>query len=220
MKLEQYGYCSNNAQFQANINISNVFEYRQCYEGCKTHGYNHIAVSTSGECKCVESSCAEDTYSLIDAGYCVDSIATGYSSKYSLDLEGCFQQCLQSEYDFFIQHGTSNCYCGHSKENAQLVSEDHQCASGDLGSSGGFASLEACIQQGQSDGATHISYKNGWCMRSSVCPQTPNAGYMIYKLECSSWTTDTSYSSYRLTRVSTGDYAWATYSPLDDASPP
>ena len=55
MKLEQYGYCSNNAQFQANINISNVFEYRQCYEGCKTHGYNHIAVSTSGECKCVES---------------------------------------------------------------------------------------------------------------------------------------------------------------------
>ena len=55
MKLEQYGYCSNNAQFQANINISNVLEYRQCYEGCKTHGYNLIAVSTSGECKCVES---------------------------------------------------------------------------------------------------------------------------------------------------------------------
>ena len=64
MKLEQYGYCSNNAQFQANINISNVLEYRQCYEGCKTHGYNLIAVSTSGECKCVELCVPEPTVSI------------------------------------------------------------------------------------------------------------------------------------------------------------
>lgn len=150
MKLETYGYCSNNAQFQANINISNVLEYRQCYEGCKTHGYEHIAVSTSGECKCVEL-CNEDTYSLSDAGYCLAH--DGYTgAHHPPDIEGCFEECLQTEYDFFIYDPNENCYCGHSKE----------------------------------------------------------------KTECSSWKSDTSYSSYRINRAI--DYAWATYSPIDKVS--
>jgi len=68
MKMDQYGYCNNNAQFQTNINTSNVLEYRLCHEGCLTHGYDHIAVSTSGECKCVES-CAPTTVDYAWATY-------------------------------------------------------------------------------------------------------------------------------------------------------
>ena len=64
-----------------------------------------------------------------------------------------------------------------------LLATDYHCPGGGSGSSGGFT-LETCMYQGRVEGATHISYKDGWCMRTTSCAESgwvANAAYNIYE---------------------------------------
>ena len=201
MKFEQYGYCNNNAQFQANINISNVLEYRQCYEGCKTHGYNHIAVSTSGECKCVES-CSPGSQ-LPPAGYyefqkpdwagdihpwgrC--DTTTTYDS-WKLTWDECYEQAGADPNDpqpFFSSYGTQYTY------GFQCATFDtcDSIESGTYWEWKSYTTLNCANNQ-------YLDPAQGACVS---CPSGKYGGG--HALACSD-----------------PDYAWATYSPIDDMSP-
>ena len=56
------------------------------------------------------------SYSLIDTGFCPHGAFTVFDN---LDLEGCFEECLQSEYDFFLHRPGGSCFCGYTKEKTE-----------------------------------------------------------------------------------------------------
>ena len=200
MKLEQYGYCSNNAQFQANINISNVLEYRQCYEGCKTHGYNLIAVSISGECKCVEScSTAQlppaDYYEFQKPDWAGDihpwgrcDTTTTYDS-WKLTWDECYEQAGADPNDpqpFFSSYGTQYTY------GFQCATFD-TCDSIESGTYWEWKTYTTLNCAGNQ----YLDTAQGACVS---CPSGKYGGGHV--LACSD-----------------PDYEWATYSPIDDMSP-
>ena len=178
------GYCGGNPGFATPDQTGTLEKcYDQCLEADKYEYF--IYADTTKACYCGHSSTVENCPA--NPGWVAPAADNAYKTYEIIkwnDRTGMGDNIIETQTGMPTLDLTySECKAWATRT---LVGVGYHCPSGGTGSSGGYSTLQSCIDQGVSEGATHISYNadSDWCMRTTTCHEsvrTASALYVIFK---------------------------------------